>query len=111
MNERVRTLGPLEKLKYRLLIIKSPIKGVEAVKGLGDIVEYQHGSRAVYLLSHPDYVTSLSQQSDLLTKITRDIMLFQTVFGERLFSTLDEDAWRTRRALAQPAFHRSLIDT
>jgi len=74
----------------------------------GDIVTFRTGPQRSFLLNHPDYIEDV-----LVTNNHRFIKPFalrrmRLFLGNGLLSS-DGEAWRRRRRLAQPAFHKDRI--
>ena len=74
----------------------------------GDIVTFRTGPQRSFLLNHPDYIEHV-----LVTDNHRFIKPFafrrmRLFLGGGLLSS-DGEAWRRRRRLAQPAFHKDRV--
>jgi cytochrome P450 len=74
----------------------------------GDIVTFRTGPQRTFLLNHPDYIEDV-----LVTRNHNFIKPFalrrmHLFLGDGLLSS-DGEAWRRRRRLAQPAFHKDRI--
>jgi cytochrome P450 len=74
----------------------------------GDVVTFRTGPQRTFLLNHPDYIEDV-----LVTRNHNFIKPFalrrmNLFLGNGLLSS-DGEAWRRRRRLTQPAFHRARI--
>ena len=82
---------------------------MNAARDFGDVVRFPGGSRAPYFINHPDFVKHILQENNRnYCKQNRFNDLFKPFIGEGLL-TNDGEAWRRRRRLAQPAFHRQRL--
>src|SRR5262245_39352653 len=79
---------------------------MKAARDFGDVVRLPGGSRAPYFVNHPDFIKQVLQENNRnYCKQNRFNDLLKPFIGEGLL-TSDGEAWRRRRRLAQPAFHR-----
>jgi cytochrome P450 len=74
----------------------------------GDVAAYWLGPLRSYLVSHPDAVRQVLQDTRTFTKDHLSYRLVRTVVGDGLLTSQGE-VWLRQRRLAQPAFHRSRI--
>jgi len=86
---------------------------IEGWRGYGDVVQFRGIGPLfpVYLLVHPDYVKYALQDNHRNFPKTPFINdKWRMVVGEGLICSVG-DFWRRQRRLAQPAFHRQLINS
>ncbi|MFN8372289.1 MAG: cytochrome P450 [Anaerolineae bacterium] len=75
----------------------------------GDIAHFKLLQRHAYLLNHPDYIRTVLvdnpekfHKSPLLKRTTRDLIGYGSL-------VIEDDYWKKRRRLIQPAFHHHRI--
>jgi cytochrome P450 len=82
---------------------------MNAAREFGDVVRFPGGSQAPYFVTHPDFIKHTLQENQRnYCKQNRFNDLLKPFIGEGLL-TSDGDAWRRRRRMAQPAFHRQRL--
>ena len=79
---------------------------MKAARDFGDVVRLPGGAGVPYFVNHPDFIKHVLQENNRnYCKQNRFNNLLKPFIGEGLL-TSDGEAWRRRRRLAQPAFHR-----
>jgi len=75
----------------------------------GDVARFNIMGNRMVLLTHPDHIMRvlLSERQNFVKGRSYDTP--RTVMGDSLV-TLEGSAWRGRRSLAQPAFHRQALE-
>ena len=76
---------------------------LESARRYGDVVSMQFGLRRVYLLSHPDDVRHVLQDSRRVYGKSPTAARVRPLFGDSL-TTVDGEHWRRQRRLIRPAF-------
>ena len=76
---------------------------LESARRYGDVVSMQFGLRRVYLLSHPDDVRHVLQDSQRVYGKSPTAARVRPLFGDSL-TTVDGEHWRRQRRLIRPAF-------
>lgn len=78
-------------------------------KTYGDVTRFGMLGRHLTLVTHPDAIMRvlLTERAQFVKGSSYDIT--RRVMGDSML-TLEGDAWRTRRNLAQPAFHRASLE-
>lgn len=93
-----RTVGALRRDPLEFL--------VRARRLHGDVARIPLAHRTFYLLSHPDHVRHvLLDNARNYSKDTATYRKLRSLVGSSLL-TSDDESWRRRRRLAQPAFHK-----
>jgi cytochrome P450 len=75
----------------------------------GDIVQLRFMGQTFYLLSHPDLIEYVLVEKDRNFTKTKILKRNSRLLGEGLLTSQGE-FWRRQRRLAQPAFHRKIIN-
>lgn len=111
-NTPVTAIGPqgggmLRNLKQ---IISDPLNYLEATwTEFGDVVQFPIPKPATYLVSSPEGAREvLVNQHNQTSKQTLQYNNLSLVTGEGLL-TANTQAWRPRRRMLQPAFHKEMI--
>lgn len=75
----------------------------------GDVARMNIAGNRMVLLTHPDHIARvlLSERSNFVKGRAYDTT--RSIMGDSLV-TLDGSAWKERRSLAQPAFHRQALE-
>ncbi len=82
---------------------------MDATRRYGDIVRFGRGLYSICFVAHPDYVKQVLQDNlGNYPKKNRFNDMLKPLAGEGLL-TSDGEAWRQRRRLSQPAFHRERL--
>ena len=76
---------------------------MECARRYGDVVGMRLGRQDVYLLTHPDHVRHVLQDSARVYAKERPASRVRALFGESL-TVVDGERWRRRRRQVQPAF-------
>ncbi len=76
---------------------------LESARTYGDVVALPLGTHRVYLVSHPDLVGHVLQETSGLLRKHPSAGRIRPLFGDSL-TTVDGDEWRRRRRLMRPAF-------
>src|SRR2546422_275377 len=77
---------------------------LEAARQYGDLVSVRLGLRRAYLVSHPDHIRHILQDSQHIYCKGPPAARVRPMFGESL-TTIDGERWQHRRRLMLPAFH------
>jgi cytochrome P450 len=81
---------------------------LESARRYGDVVSMQFGIRRVYLLSHPDDVRHVLQDSQRAYCKRPVATRVRPLFGDSL-TTVDGEHWRRQRRLMRPAFQSTTL--
>src|SRR5262249_21315394 len=82
---------------------------LESARRYGDVVSMRFGPRRGYLLSHPDAVRHVLEDSRHLYAKAPAAARVRPLFGDSL-TTVDGERWQRQRRLMRPAFRpRSLV--
>jgi cytochrome P450 len=89
---------------------RDPFRSLRAlVRREGDVARYRAGTEEAYLVNHPDLVRHiLADNSANYSKDTSLNANFKAAAADGILVS-EGDAWRKRRRLMQPAFHRERI--
>jgi cytochrome P450 len=99
------SINNLFQLKY------SPIAfNLRLYREYGDLVSYYVGPYIVHQIAHPDYARYVLQEN--YRNYTRGVFYggFKPIMGKGLLTT-DGDDWFYHRRIAQPSFHRPVIQS
>lgn len=111
-NTPVTAVGPQGGSMLRSIrkIISDPLNYLEATwSEFGDVVQFPIPKPATYLVSSPEGAREvLVNQHNQTSKRTLQYNNLSLVTGEGLL-TADTQAWRPRRRMLQPAFHKEMI--
>jgi cytochrome P450 len=84
---------------------------IDGARTFGDVVAFRFGPVRACLLAHPDHVQHVLQKSHRnYDKDAFSYRRLKPLLGEGMI-TADGSAWQARRALAQPAFQRSQLES
>ena len=78
-------------------------------RNYGDIVPLRLGLTPACFVAHPDLITQVLREREAFIK-SRGFRALHTLLGDGLL-TNEGDSWFRQRRLAQPAFHRSRIQS
>jgi cytochrome P450 len=89
---------------------RDPFRSLTAlVRRQGDVARYRAGTEKAYLVNHPDHVRHiLADNASNYSKDTFINATFKRSLADGLL-TLEGEAWKRRRRLVQPAFHRERL--
>jgi len=111
-NTPVTAVGPQGGSMLRSInkITSDPLTYLEATwSEFGDVVQFPIPKTATYLVSSPDGAREvLVNQHNQTSKKTLQYNNLSLVTGDGLL-TADTQAWRPRRRMLQPAFHKEMI--
>jgi cytochrome P450 len=111
-NTPVTAVGPQGGSMLRSIkkITSDPLNYLEATwSEFGDVVQFPIPKPATYLVSSPEGAREvLVNQHNQTSKKTLQYNNLSLVTGEGLL-TADTQAWRPRRRMLQPAFHKEMI--
>lgn len=111
-NTPVTAVGPQGGSMLRSIrkITSDPLNYLEATwSEFGDVVQFPIPKPATYLVSSPEGAREvLVNQHNQTSKRTLQYNNLSLVTGEGLL-TADTQAWRPRRRMLQPAFHKEMI--
>jgi cytochrome P450 len=111
-NTPVTAVGPQGGSMLRSInkITSDPLAYLEATwSEFGDVVQFPIPKPATYLVSSPDGAREvLVNQHNQTSKKTLQYNNLSLVTGDGLL-TADTQAWRPRRRMLQPAFHKEMI--
>ena len=111
-NTPVTAVGPQGGSMLRSIkkITSDPLTYLEATwSEFGDVVQFPIPKPATYLVSSPDGAREvLVNQHNQTSKKTLQYNNLSLVTGDGLL-TADSQAWRPRRRMLQPAFHKEMI--
>jgi cytochrome P450 len=111
-NTPVTAVGPQGGSMLRSIkkITSDPLNYLEATwSEFGDVVQFPIPKPATYLVSSPEGAREvLVNQHNQTSKKTLQYSNLSLVTGEGLL-TADTQAWRPRRRMLQPAFHKEMI--
>jgi len=111
-NTPVTAVGPQGGSMLRSIkkITSDPLSYLEATwSEFGDVVQFPIPKPATYLVSSPEGAREvLVNQHNQTSKKTLQYNNLSLVTGEGLL-TADTQAWRPRRRMLQPAFHKEMI--
>ncbi|MFD0386220.1 cytochrome P450 [Streptomyces stramineus] len=89
-------------------LLRQPLEFLEALSGVGDLVEIRLGTRRAYVACHPQLVRHMLTDSRLYDKEDTRLEAAQEKYGDSL-ATASRDRHRKLRRILQPAFdHTSL---
>jgi cytochrome P450 len=80
-----------------------------AAERFGDVVRFNAGQHWLYLLRNPDDIAQVFQQNHANYRKSRYYAKAIPIFGEGMF-VAEGEAWRRKRTLIQPAFHKQKLD-
>lgn len=111
-NTPVTAVGPPGGAMLRNLknIVSDPLNYLEATWiEFGDVIQFPIPKPATYLVTSPEGAREvLVNQQNATSKRTLQYNNLSLVTGEGLL-TADTQAWRPRRRMLQPAFHKEMI--
>ena len=111
-NTPVTAVGPQGGAMLRSIksITSNPLSYLESTWfEFGDVVQFPIPKPATYLISSPEGAREvLVNQHNETSKLTLQYNNLSLVTGEGLL-TADTQAWRPRRRMLQPAFHKEMI--
>ena len=111
-NTPVTAVGPQGGAMLRSIksITSDPLSYLESTWfEFGDVVQFPIPKPATYLISSPEGAREvLVNQHNETSKLTLQYNNLSLVTGEGLL-TADTQAWRPRRRMLQPAFHKEMI--
>ena len=111
-NTPVTAIGPQGGSMLRSIkkITSDPLNYLEATwSEFGDVVQFPIPKPATYLVSSPEGAREvLVNQHNQTSKRTLQYNNLSLVTGEGLL-TADTQAWRPRRRMLQPAFHKEMV--
>jgi cytochrome P450 len=88
---------------------RSPVRFLlDTQAAYGDVARFRLGPYLTQLVTHPDGISHVIAANDRNYCRGRYYEKFKIFFGQGLL-TLDGDAWRSHRRVAQPAFLRTVI--
>ncbi len=90
-----------------LTMRRNPLAFLERVAPLGDVVRLRFG-RTLYLLNHPDHARRVLHENHANYRKSYFYGRMKPLVGEGLL-TSEQGAWKRKRRLAQPAFHKERL--
>jgi len=87
---------------------RNPLRFLEGLAKLGDVVHFKLGPQDVYLLNNPDYIRDVLVTNNRNFVKSRGLEMAKRFLGESLL-TSEGEFHRRQRRLAQPAFHRQRV--
>jgi cytochrome P450 len=82
---------------------------LELQRAHGDVVRLRLGPHLVHQVTDPDAIRSVLHERDPDFRRGRFYARFRLFFGRGMLTT-DRDAWRRRRRVSQPFFHRPRLE-
>ena len=102
--------GRLPLLGHAVPMLRNPVRFLQSVRPIGDIVRIRIGPLNIYVLNSPDLVHQVFAAEAAAYRKGRFYEKFRPYEGSGLFTT-DGETHQQRKRLVLPAFHRERLKT